>query len=77
MDRSHKQDQENKRVTKVKTFSIPFAFGELKENITIDLSNISIEEQGESNHSEEELDDMDAILDVAEFASGIGCSLTL
>ena len=42
----------------------------LKENIANDLSRISIEEQGEMDFSEEKLDEMDAILDVAEFATG-------
>ena len=41
MDGSHKQEQENKRVTKVKTFSVPFALGEIKENIIISTNNPS------------------------------------
>ena len=35
MDGSHKQEQENKRVTEVKTFSVPFALEEINQNITV------------------------------------------
>lgn len=42
----------------------------LKKNIAIDISNFTNEAQSENDYSEEELEDMDAILDVAEFATG-------
>jgi len=35
MERSDKQEQRKKNFTDLKTFTVPFALGEIKENITI------------------------------------------
>ena len=43
----------------------------LKENLASHLPNMVNEERIDTNHTEEELEDMDAILDAAEFATGI------
>ena len=38
MDSSSQEGGEKKKVTEIKTFPVPFALGEIKENITIDTN---------------------------------------
>ena len=41
MERSEKQEKEQKKITEVKTLSVPYALGEIKENINISTNNPS------------------------------------
>ena len=41
MDSSIQEGEENKKITEVKTFSVPFALGEIKENIFISTNTPS------------------------------------
>ncbi len=41
MEESGKEEQGNKKVTEIRTFSVPFALGEIKENITVNTNSSS------------------------------------
>lgn len=41
MDSSIQEGEEKKKITEVKTFSVPFALGEIKNNIRIDTNTPS------------------------------------
>ena len=41
MDSSSQEGEEKKKITEVKTFPVPFALGEIKENVSISTNNPS------------------------------------
>ena len=41
MDSSNQEREEKKKITEVKTFAVPFALGEIKENISISTNTLS------------------------------------
>ena len=41
MKQSGEKEQEKKKVSEVKTFSVPFPLGEIKENITVNINTPS------------------------------------
>ena len=41
MEKSDKQEQRKNKFTEVKTFTVPFASGEIKENISIPTNSIN------------------------------------